>query len=136
MPTYQQFVKTHLAKMKGSSLSQTEKIQHIAKLWKQHKGAGLPVTGGKVSKAKKKTPMKEGEGLAMTGGKVKKNPKGKKGGKLEEPIILKGGMVLHPAMLGGAWYDDLWRGFKMPFEAIGKVAKVVEPVAKIASFLL
>lgn len=151
MSEYQKFVKKHLASMKGENMTQQEKMKAVAQMWRESGKSGkglsmgggkLVLKGGKATKAKKGGKvklnmthyMKEEGGAMLKGGKVKKTKKRtRKGGniELEETIKLDNGMVLHPSMLGGAWYNDLWKGIKMPFEALGKVAKVVGPVAKM-----
>ena len=127
MSEYQKFVKKHLASLKGQSMSQQEKMSAVAQMWresgKSKGGKVVSLAGGKVKKSirksKKGGSTLQGEEMGgtvlMKGGKLKL-----KGGN----VVLNNGMVLHPSMLGGAWYNDLWNGIK-------DVAKIAIPIAKM-----
>jgi hypothetical protein len=144
MTAYTDYVKERMADMRDNGMSSPEKMKVIASEWRQ--GAQKPATKkAPKKKGPKKGGMLAGGQMLVGGGKNPKmsdcgchkskaeHKKATKGGAIANPhefIYLENGVPLHPDMIGGGFWGDFWRGFKMPFEAIGKVAS--SPVGKIA----
>lgn len=115
MTQYTEFVKLRMAELKSTDMKATEKMSLIAKEWRSSKGK---IVMGKTSK------------------KSVKSVKREKG--VKNVVYLENGVPLHPDMMGAGFFSgsfgdvmrDIWTGFKMPFEFIGKVAE--SPLGKVA----
>jgi len=135
---YKSFVSKELKKLAKKDMTQTEKIAHIAKLWRSKKG-GAFLKGGKVEKPKKAPAKKAAK--KTTKEPAKKTTRKRTGG----TITLEDGTILHPEMLGAGFWSKLIgspefkafsKGFMFPIKAIEKVAKVAGPVASVAKFIV
>ena len=127
MSEYQQFVKQAMQQMAGSNLSPQQKMKKIGAAWRK---SGRATTKKRTNK--KKTTRKSGGAMALRGGSM-----GLRGGSAGH-IHLDNGVPLHPQMMGSGFWKDFAKGFKMPFQAIGKAANsdVGKAVMMAAPFLI
>jgi hypothetical protein len=42
-----------------------------------------------------------------------------------DDLLTTHGFGIYDLATGGAWYDDVWKGFKMPFQAVGELAHLL-----------
>jgi hypothetical protein len=116
---YQQFVKAHMQKMKNSRMTPQAKMAKIAQMWRSS-GHKTATKGRKPAKA---TKGRRGKGLMLAGGSA---------------VHLENGVPLHPEMMGSGFWKDFKRGFKMPFQALARVANsdAGKATLAVAPFLL